>query len=145
MVEPRHLHRGEQAQATTFLTQYKSDSAAEPFTALPASLRLGDTKPDWRAPAAADLTADWKEMQVPGAWETKGLADFDGIVWFTRTVEIPQGATPTALSLGRIGNVAEVWVNGLSISLGPNGGRGAGPAAGGGRGGPPLYPAAELA
>ena len=127
----------------TFLTQYKSDSAAEPFTALPASLRLGDTKPDWRAPAAGDLTADWKEMQVPGAWETKGLADFDGIVWFTRTVEVPQGATPSALSLGRIGNVAEVWVNGLSISLGPNGGRGAGQPAGGGRGGTPVYPLAS--
>ena len=123
----------------TFLTQYKADPAATPFSALPAALRLGDTKPDWRTPPAADLRAEWKDMQVPGAWETKGLPDFDGVVWFTRTIDLPQGATPTALSLGRVSNNAEVWVNGLSVSLGPNGGRGAAAAAGGGRGGPPVY------
>jgi uncharacterized protein len=123
----------------TFLSQYKADPAATPFSGLPSALRLGDTKPDWRSPAASDLKAEWKDMQVPGAWETKGLPDFDGVVWFTRTVEIPQGAAPSALSLGRVGNNAEVWVNGLSITLAANGGRGA-PAAGGGRGGPPPYP-----
>jgi uncharacterized protein len=139
----RALYIAATKHKSVFLTQYKADPARTPFTALPAALRLGDTKPDWRSPNAADLGPDWKEMQVPGAWETKGLADFDGVVWFTRTVDIPQGATPSALSLGRIGNVAEVWVNGLSVSLGPNAGRGAPPAAGGGRGGPPLYPLAS--
>ena len=125
----------------TFLTEYKADPNAAPFTALPVALRLGDTKPDWRTPAAANLKSDWKDMQVPGAWETRGLPDFDGAVWFSRTVDVPQGATPTALSIGRVSNSAEVWVNGLSVTLGPNGGRGAAaaPAAGGGRGGPPLY------
>ena len=61
-------------------------------------------------------------MQVPGAWETKGLPDFDGVVWFTRTINLPPGATPTALSLGRVSNNSEVWVNGLSVSLGPTAG-----------------------
>jgi uncharacterized protein len=121
-----------------FLTQYKADPNRTPFSALPTALRLGDTKPDWRVPSAADLRDEWKDMQVPGAWETKGLPDFDGVVWFTRTIDLPQGATPTALSLGRVSNNAEVWVNGLSVTLGPNGGRGA-PPAGGGRGGPPIY------
>ncbi|MEO7275943.1 MAG: PVC-type heme-binding CxxCH protein [Vicinamibacterales bacterium] len=124
----------------TYLTQYKADPAAVPFTALPVALRLGDTKPDWRTPAAADLKSDWKDMQVPGAWETKGLPDFDGVVWFSRTVDVPQGATPTTLSLGRVSNNAEVWVNGLSVALGGRGGGpGAGGGAGGGRGGPPVY------
>ena len=118
-----------------FLSQYKSDSGATPFSALPMSLRLGDTKPDWRMPAASEL-GDWKNMEAPGAWETRGLPDFDGVVWFTRGIDLPAGATPTALSLGRVSNNAEVWVNGLSVSLGANG-RGGG--AGGGRGGPPVY------
>ena len=27
-------------------------------------------------------------MQVPGNWEARGLPDFDGVVWFTRTLEV---------------------------------------------------------
>src|SRR5205085_9377409 len=58
--------------------------------------------------------------------------------WFSRTVDVPQGATPTALSIGRVSNNAEVWVNGLSVSLVPGAGRGA-PPPGGGRGAAPVY------
>jgi azurin len=102
---------------------------------------LGDTKPDWRAPSAAELGAEWKAIDVPGAWETRGLPEFDGVVWFTRTLELPAGATPTALALGRVSNNAEVWVNGVSVTLAPDAGRGGGGAPpGGGRGGPPVYP-----
>ena len=125
-------------QGDAFLSQYKSDANASPFTSLPVSLRLGDTKPDWRTPASRDLGADWKDMPVPGAWETHGLPDFDGVVWFSRAVDLPQGSAPAALSLGRISNQAEVWVNGLSVSL-AGAGRGAAPAAAGGRGPAPSY------
>ena len=124
-----------------FLSQYRADRAALPFTALPAALRIGDTKPDWRTPAAADLAADWKDMDVPGAWETKGLPDFDGVVWFTRTFNLGAAPAEGTLTLGRIGNLGEVWVNGLSVSFAPPpGGRGAGAPGGPGRGNvPPTY------
>jgi putative membrane-bound dehydrogenase-like protein len=124
----------------TFLSNYKADPGALPFTAIPPALRLGDTKPDWRAPSPDDLGAEWKEITVPGAWETRGLPDFDGVVWFTRTIDLPAGAAPTGLSLGRVSNNAEVWVNGQSVTLAPDAGRGGGPPPGGGRGGPPVYP-----
>jgi putative membrane-bound dehydrogenase-like protein len=121
----------------TFTTAYKADKNALPFDSLPVALRLGALKPDWRLPAAKDVAAEWKEMQVPGNWESRGLPDFDGVVWFTRTVDVPAAAaagTPT-LSLGPMRNTGEVWVNGLSIAP-PAGGRGAG----GGRGGvPPSF------
>ena len=122
---------------TIFTTAYKADKTALPFDSLPVALRLGALKPDWRLPNAKDVAADWKEMQVPGNWESRGLPDFDGVVWFTRTVDVPAAAaagTPT-LSLGPMRNTGEVWVNGLSIAP-PAGGRGAG----GGRGGvPPSF------
>jgi putative membrane-bound dehydrogenase-like protein len=119
---------------TAFTAAYKADKAAVPFEALPAALRLGTLKPDWRSPNAKDITADWKDMQAPGAWETRGLPDFDGVVWFSRTVEIPAAAASGAasLSLGPMRNNGEVWVNGILVT--PTGGRGAG----GGRGGPPA-------
>ena len=31
-------------------------------------------------------------MQVPGSWETRGLPDFDGVVWFTRSVDCSGGS-----------------------------------------------------
>jgi uncharacterized protein len=132
-----------------FLAEYKADPKAVPSGSLPIALRIGATKPDWRTPEKAALSSDWKDMQVPGSWESRGLEDFDGVVWFTRTIDAPQGAGGMSLSLGRISNTAEVWVNGLSVAqapppppaAAPGGGRGAGrgaaaPAApaGGGRG-----------
>ena len=116
-----------------FLTRYKADPAATPMTALPLALRLGGLKPDWRSPAAADADA-WGNIQVPGSWETRGLPDFDGVVWFTRSFNWSGGSPDATVALGRIGNQAEVWVNGLPVT--PGGGA---PAAGGGRGGPPVY------
>jgi putative membrane-bound dehydrogenase-like protein len=135
-----------------FLTEYRADPKAMPSSALPISLRIGTTKPDWRTPDKAALSADWKTMEVPGNWEARGLPDFDGVVWFSRTFDAAQPAAGS-LSLGRIANTADVWVNGLSVSLapppaappgaGPGQGRGRGGAAGapgGGRGNlPPTY------
>ncbi len=118
----------------TFVTAYKADKTALPFDALPIALRLGALKPDWRLPNAKEIASDWKEMQVPGNWESRGLPDFDGVVWYTRTIDVPAGTGAASLSLGQVRNTAEVWVNGDLIS--PPAGRGGG----GGRGAvPPSY------
>jgi uncharacterized protein len=127
-----------------FLTEYRGDPKAVAPDALPVSLRIGATKPDWRRPDAATLASDWKDMEVPGNWEARGLPDFDGVVWFTRTVDVAQPGAEDVLSLGRIANTAEVWVNGLSVTplpppAAPAGAGPAGRGAGGGRGGPPPY------
>ena len=99
----------------SFTTAYHADRGALPFGELPVSLRLGTLKPDWRSPAAADRAGEWKDMEVPGNWEARGLPDFDGVVWFTRTVDLLQGAAASVLSLGPIRNNSEVWVNGASV------------------------------
>ncbi len=44
-------------------------------------------KYNWTNPDLND--SDWKTMNLPGLWEEKELRDFDGIVWFRKTVEIP--------------------------------------------------------
>jgi putative membrane-bound dehydrogenase-like protein len=114
-----------------FLTAYKSDTAAVPFGALPVPLRMGNLKPDWRIPAAAELASDWKSMQLPGAWETRGLPDFDGVVWFTRAIDWQGDAEAATISFGPLRNNAEVWINGLSVPFAP---APPGAAPGGGRG-----------
>jgi putative membrane-bound dehydrogenase-like protein len=122
-----------------FLTSYRSDRGALPFTELPVPLRLGTTKPDWRVPGGQELSGAWKDMQVPGNWESRGLPEFDGVVWFTRTVDWAGGAQPAGLTLGRVSNISEVWINGMSVTPQPGGGRGAAPAAGGRGPIPPTY------
>jgi azurin len=119
----------------SFITAYKADRNALPFESLSVALRLGSMKPDWRSPSARDVAADWKEMEVPGNWESRGLPDFDGVVWFTRTVDLTPATGESTLSLGPIRNTAEVWVNGLSVSI-PGGGRGGAQGAGRGNGVP---------
>jgi len=119
----------------SFTAAYHADKNAVPFTALPIAVRLGDTKPDWRMPNTQDVSADWADMQVPGNWESRGLPDFDGVVWFTRSFDWT-GAPPSTLSLGTLRNTGEVWINGQSVTptpLAPGAGRGAAPP-GGGRG-----------
>jgi len=98
-----------------FVAHYEADPRARPTRMLPVALRLGLTPPDWATLDADSLGTDWKDMQVPGSWESRGMPDFDGVVWFTRTVDLPQQTTDGVLSLGRIGNLAEVWVNGRSL------------------------------
>jgi uncharacterized protein len=127
----RALHIAAVRQGDAFLTRYKADPRALAPSALPIALRMGAATPDWRSPDAASLASDWQEMDVPGAWESRGLPDFDGIVWFTRALEWTASSPPTSLSLGRIGNVAAVWVNGEVLNQAP--------AAPGGRPAPPVY------
>ena len=105
-------------QAKSFVAAYHADSKALPYAALPVALRLGAIKPDWRRPAAAELTAGWKDIQAPGNWESRGLPDFDGVVWFTKSLDWT-GTAPASLTLGVVRNIAEVWVNGVSVAAAP--------------------------
>ncbi len=69
----------------------------------------------WAAPAFAD--ADWKTMTLPNPWEDQGLPNYDGTVWFRRSVELPADAAAGKLEV-HIGNVDDadvVFLNGKRI------------------------------
>ena len=42
----------------------------------------------WAEPDYSD--ENWKTMELPGYWEDKGMKDFDGVVWFRKTIDIPR-------------------------------------------------------
>ena len=69
----------------------------------------------WAHPAWND--APWKEMTLPQQWETGGLPNFDGIVWFRRVVEIPEALAgkPLTLRLGAIDDRDTTFWNGVEI------------------------------
>lgn len=75
-------------------------------------------KPCWTSPSLTD--ADWQIMNLPGYWEGKGLKDFDGVVWFRRTVDIPSewsGKTLT-LRMGMIDDEDVTYFNGMEVARG---------------------------
>lgn len=61
--------------------------------------------------------AGWPSMSVPGAWEDGGLADFDGMVWFRRHLELPDAwaGKDLILHLGPVDEVDVTWFNGEQI------------------------------
>ncbi|MDP6539078.1 MAG: sialate O-acetylesterase [Planctomycetota bacterium] len=69
----------------------------------------------WRA---ADFRPEgWSTMELPRAWEEAGLAGYDGVVWFRRTVEAPEvwSGRPLTLELGPIDDMDTTWWNGERV------------------------------
>ena len=71
--------------------------------------------PVWAQPSF--VPADWDTMQIPQALEEGGLADFDGIVWFRRSIEVPAAwaGQPARLEFGLVDDADSTWVNGVLL------------------------------
>ena len=59
----------------------------------------------------------WPSVDQPGNWEGNGLPDFDGIVWFRRTIDVPaaQAGAAATLRLGPIDDQDTTWINGTEV------------------------------
>lgn len=69
----------------------------------------------WAEPDYSD--ENWKTMELPGYWEDKGMKDFDGVVWFRKTIDIPRTWTRKVLTID-LGNISDediVYYNGTEI------------------------------
>ena len=62
-------------------------------------------------------TSQWKSMNVLGDWEWKGLPTVDGIVWFRREINLPEGSklSKTILEFGPIDDRDSTFVNGQLV------------------------------
>jgi sialate O-acetylesterase len=72
-------------------------------------------KPAWYAPEFD--ASGWKLMELPVFWEKAGLPDFDGLVWFRRTFDLPPSWTggDVELHLGAVDDDDTTWVNGVKV------------------------------
>lgn len=70
---------------------------------------------NWREPDFD--TSDWATMQIPGYWADTKLGDINGVVWFSRTFEIPSDFAnrEADLNMGRIVDADSVFVNGTFV------------------------------
>lgn len=80
---------------------------------------LSYNKAIWAEPELHD-SKGWQSMSLPCLWEQSGLDGFDGIVWFRRTIHIPNswvGKTLT-LQLGMIDDEDITYCNGEIVAHG---------------------------
>ncbi len=61
--------------------------------------------------------AGWQKMKVPGLWEQQALPDFDGVVWFRKTITLSatEAAQGADLLLGMIDDADETYINGTLV------------------------------
>lgn len=74
--------------------------------------------PDSSAYAGMEFDdSGWQTLEVPGAWETGPLGDFDGIVWHRRAIDVPAelAGQVGVLSLGPVDDDDKTLWNGLWI------------------------------
>lgn len=60
---------------------------------------------------------NWHTINIPGYWEDQGIKDLNGVVWYRKEIEVPQGLTGKAakLFLGRIVDADVVFINGRQV------------------------------
>jgi len=77
--------------------QYKADSARWNKQVIDFDKGFLNGNPIW-----VDNNLDetgWKSMRIPDKWENAGLPDFDGVIWFRKTIVIPTDWQNKKLSL----------------------------------------------
>lgn len=69
----------------------------------------------WKDPAYESAT--WNEMELPSLWEQRGLPEFDGVVWFRKTISLSaaDAVDGAVLELGPIDDSDLTYVNGVRI------------------------------
>jgi sialate O-acetylesterase len=71
-------------------------------------------------PSDPDLdTADWTDIAVPKPCQDAGLKGFDGLVWFRRSIELPETwkGKDLRLSLSVVKDADVVWFNGTLVGV----------------------------
>ncbi len=73
----------------------------------------GGVAADW----SAKVGDNWKTTDLPAALGPEGLDQFDGVVYFRRSIDLPEGwaGKDLQLSLGPIDDYDDVWFNGRHV------------------------------
>jgi sialate O-acetylesterase len=60
---------------------------------------------------------DWERMKLPIQWEKTSLGDFDGAVWFRKTIDLPAKMVgkELLLELPPVDDMDQAWVNGVQV------------------------------
>ena len=124
---PKDMSAEEKREAEIYQTEFKEK--AEYKIAFDASVErskksgkaLGKAKANEelaRKMSSPDLDiSSWKTMEIPNAWGEAGLPDFRGLVWFRKTIDVPESwvGKNLVLHLDRIYEGDVTWFNGQHV------------------------------
>jgi sialate O-acetylesterase len=85
------------------------------IVAIQGSLPTPAAVTSWKESSFNDNT--WPHMKLPGLWEQQSLPNFDGVVWFRKTINVDaaNAGKGADLLLGTIDDNDEVWINGVKV------------------------------
>ena len=124
------LNKGDKNYSVEMDLIAKTESEYEVYRRWLDSLPYIDIKPVNGIDPLADITIGdeyvnlslveatyWNKIPVPGYWENHGLKGFDGVVWFVRTVDLPQSwvGQDLKLYLGAVDDRDVTYVNGTCV------------------------------
>lgn len=69
-------------------------------------------------PYSFDLNvSNWDRVEVPGLWEKTEIGDVDGVIWFRKEINLPEGnnTARAILNLGPVDDSDETWINGKKV------------------------------
>jgi sialate O-acetylesterase len=97
----------------------KNPAAAEQAHGVRLSQWFHDFDPGTRDQPWSAVTLDttkWETLSLPVKWEEAGHPKFDGIVWFRKTFDLPEGAKgDVELRLSAIDDFDTTWINGTPV------------------------------
>ena len=76
---------------------------------------MGDESQAWQERSFDD--SEWTPMILPTLWEESGLANYDGLVLFRKTIDLPDdwAGQKVVLELGKIDDQDITWFNGVKV------------------------------
>jgi sialate O-acetylesterase len=96
------------------VSKKKKEELFKKVTNLQGGLPDKATVDKWKDPNFDD--SKWKELHVPGLWESQSLADFDGVVWYRKRITLGNGVeNGGVLELASIDDSDETFVNGVKV------------------------------
>ncbi|WP_157220725.1 sialate O-acetylesterase [Flavisphingomonas formosensis] len=115
--------QGEAARLRAVFARDPATAARRFGAAWEAWWRASTSDASGAEPWQPDAAVDWKPVPRMTAWEDWGvptLADYNGMVWFTREVTLTaeQARQSATLELGLIDDADQSWVNGKAVGSG---------------------------
>ena len=115
---PVYLGEADQCKDPEYISRImekEKKQAQEWYNTIRASDKGLLHSPPWYDPSFDD--SQWPVMTIPSFWEEKEPAQINGVVWFRKTIVLPEKFVhkPASLLLGRIIDCDSVYINGVFI------------------------------
>jgi len=97
------------------LSKIRNEATLKKIATLQGPLDDARNAETWKEVTFDD--SKWPQMQLPGLWEQGQLGEFDGVVWFRKTIDVDarNAGTESVLELAMIDDNDVTYLNGVRV------------------------------